>query len=285
MSSQSKSQTGVALALVLWLLAALAVTVGGLVSISREGVARSDMGHLSAKAYYLGRGIARLAMFDKATQVDKTEPDENAEQRLSVGVFTATYKAESALIRVSIHPASGYVSLSGSSEDTWRTLLTKLGGMESAAADEVIVHLLSESFGATAPVGDPSSFAFARQMLTRDSREVVHVERLLSVQGLSRDVYDRIRRSVSPFSSTPTPIMSFAPPELRVAFAGDQESQEEGSLSDGSDRYFCVEMRFEFPGSHRLEQRIWVESTEAGSGLIRLVRVERPMSVVRAQLG
>ena len=62
----TNSQSGMALALVLWMLTALTVLVAGLVAISREGAGSIDAKVISAKAFYIGKGAARLAMRDRA---------------------------------------------------------------------------------------------------------------------------------------------------------------------------------------------------------------------------
>ena len=62
----TKRQSGIALALVLWMLAALSVLAAGLVAMSREGTGSIDAKMTSAKAFYLGKGAARLVMWDRA---------------------------------------------------------------------------------------------------------------------------------------------------------------------------------------------------------------------------
>ena len=52
-----RSQRGVALAVVVWMLAALSVLVAALASMSREEVSAVNTKVVSAKAYYLGKGL------------------------------------------------------------------------------------------------------------------------------------------------------------------------------------------------------------------------------------
>ncbi|MGB2192915.1 MAG: hypothetical protein ACPH3A_10110, partial [Luminiphilus sp.] len=70
-------QQGAALVLVMWLIAAMGITVGGALALAREeiGLASSRLGE--AQAFVLGKGIARLAVLDRARA--QTEADENGD--------------------------------------------------------------------------------------------------------------------------------------------------------------------------------------------------------------
>jgi hypothetical protein len=57
-----------ALALVLWMLTALSVLAAGLVAMSREGTGSIDAKITSAKAFYLGKGAARLVMMGSSAR-------------------------------------------------------------------------------------------------------------------------------------------------------------------------------------------------------------------------
>ena len=54
-----KQETGVALAIVLWLVAALSMMAAGLASLSRDEVSSAATNSLLAKSFYLGKGVAR----------------------------------------------------------------------------------------------------------------------------------------------------------------------------------------------------------------------------------
>ena len=76
MSGISK-QRGVAIVLVMWLVAAMSITVSGALALAREeiGLASSRLGE--AQAFALGKGIARLAVMDRARA--QTAVDENGD--------------------------------------------------------------------------------------------------------------------------------------------------------------------------------------------------------------
>ena len=76
MSGISK-QRGVAIVLVMWLVAAMSITVSGALALAREeiGLASSRLGE--AQAFALGKGIARLAVMDHARA--QTAVDENGD--------------------------------------------------------------------------------------------------------------------------------------------------------------------------------------------------------------
>jgi type II secretory pathway component PulK len=58
-------QSGTAIALVMWLLSVMTITVAGVVSLSRDDVSLAEAQLTTAKAYYLGKGVARLVMRDR----------------------------------------------------------------------------------------------------------------------------------------------------------------------------------------------------------------------------
>lgn len=278
MNKRVSRQRGVALALVLTLLAAMTVTIAGIVSISREDVSLTDLGQQSARAFYLGKGVARLAMYDRLNGPGNEEESAFGEERSREGVFRGRYVFEDATVLAEVIPATAFVSLSASNADTWITLLTGMGGMSEEEARVVLQNMRDQPVDKIAPVGDPMTFDFARQRQSGSARGMAYVERLLSVEGLSRAVYDRIRRSITPFSSLPKPDLALAPAELRAVFSVEEEGPMESEAGPaGSANYFCVDMDINFSASKRYQQRVWVESTDARRGAVKLLRVEAPV--------
>ena len=80
--------------LVMWLVAAMSVTVGGALALAREeiGLASSRLGE--AQAFALGKGIARLAVMDRVRArmaVDENgDPDPAGQSR----VFMSRYEID-----------------------------------------------------------------------------------------------------------------------------------------------------------------------------------------------
>ena len=274
-------QRGAALVLVMWLIAAMGITVGGALALAREeiGLASSRLGE--AQAFTLGKGIARLAVLDRAraqTAVDENgDPDPAGLAR----IFKSQYEVDGLNISAAVYPASGFVSVAESDPEVWRQLLSGIGGLDDGAAAALAEQIVGSELETTASAGSGprGSFQFFSQF--RQGRSVVYVEQLLGVEGMSRAVYDRIRPSISPFNTGSGVDVSVAPPEMRAAFGGPDEigdaPEVAGSSQSGSTGYYCVEIEVSASSSERFTQRIWAESRGSDEfSAVRLTRIEKP---------
>ena len=279
-----RSQRGVALAVVVWMLAALSVLVAALASMSREEVSAVNTKVVSAKAYYLGKGVARLAMRDRALNLmaeaqafRPSGPDTNA------GPYSTTYQFVDATVAATVFPADGFMSIATAESDAWVQFLSQLGGMDAGVARSVVSKLdehFENSVGNGSVIApDTSTFGgYARAYEGRGGQSsVFYVESLLGVEGMTRAVYDRIRRSVAPFRGAAEPNAAVAPPELQAVFQQAGDSEIGAADAPVGSSFFCVELLMDFNGADRVSQRIWVDSSDAAAGAVRLVRIERPV--------
>lgn len=288
----TKRQAGMALALVLWVLTALSVLAAGLVAISREGTGSVDAKITSAKAFYLGKGAARLVMWDRAHEQsgewagEGTTDDVNADN-----IYTASYQFGDVSVIARVFPSSGFMLMPTAASESWVSFLSGVGGLDAASAAQVVDRF--ESYfeeneytgGGSEP--DMSTFDGIQSAYTGGSMAggggISYVETLLGVEGITREVYERIRRSVAPISGSATPDPALAPPELKAVF---QEGLEPPLAKQNSNtRYFCVELLMNFDGVEQMSQRVWVEGRGAERGQSKLVRVERPVLVNSAEAG
>ena len=280
MSGFSK-QRGVALVLVMWLIAAMSITVGGALALAREeiGLASSRLGE--AQAFALGKGIARLAVLDRAraqTAVDeKGDPDPAGLSR----VFMSRYEIDDLTVFATVYPASGFVSVAESDPEVWQQFLSGVGGMDNGAAATLAEQIVNSEVETTASVGSGPANSFQFYSRYRQARSAVYVEQLLGIEGMNRAVYDRIRPSISPFNVGSGVDPAVAPPEMLAAF-GASRKEEPDLLGDQSDPrdvsgYYCVEIEVSVSPSERFVQRIWVESRGSDEfSAVRLTRIEKP---------
>ena len=281
-----RSQRGVALAVVVWMLAALSVLVAALASMSREEVSAINNKVVSAKAYYLGKGVARLAMRDRANSLmaeSQAFPEDAAGANPSL--YNATYQFVDATVAATVFPAAGFMSIATAESDAWVQFLSQLGGMDAGGARGVVsrleAHFENSVGNGSVLAPDTSTFGgYARAYRERGGESnVFYVESLLGVEGVTRAVYDRIRRSVAPFRGVATPNAALAPPELRAVFQQDGDSSSDAADVPAGSSFFCVELLMDFNGADKVSQRIWVDSSDAAAGAVRLVRIERPVWV------
>ena len=276
--------------LVMWLVAAMSVTVGGALALAREeiGLASSRLGE--AQAFALGKGIARLAVMDRAraqTAVDENgDPDPAGLSR----VFMSRYEIDDLTVSATVYPASGFVSVAESDPAVWQQLLSGVGGMHNVVAAALAEQIVNSKLETTASAGSgpPGSFQFYSRY--RRARSAVYVEQLLGIEGMNRAVYDRIRPSISPFNVGSGVDPAVAPPEMLAAF-GASRKEEAGLLgnepeSRDASGYYCVEIEVSASRSERFVQRVWVESQgEDEFSAVRLTRIEKPRQSTLGRAG
>lgn len=286
-----RSQSGVALAVVVWMLAALSVLVASLASMSREEVGAVTGKVVSAKAFYLGKGAARLAMRDRANSLSAESQAFREDAAGDASPYSATYQFADARVAATVFPAAGFMSIATAESDAWVQFLSQLGGMDAGLARSVVSNL-GEHFENSVGNGsvlapDTSTFGgYARSYSGRGGQsDVFYVESLLGVEGMTRAVYDLIRRSVAPFRGAAAPNAALAPPELQAVFQQDANSDTGTADAPAGSSFFCVELLMDFNGADRVSQRIWVDSSNAAIGAVRLVRIERPVWVADMRAG
>jgi len=279
--TRPRCQKGAALVLVMWLVAAMAITVGGALALARDEVNLASARLGEAQTFAIGKGIARLAVFDRARARTVTNDDGEVDQAVLTRIFDTQYELDGFRIVATVYPASGFVSVAEADPDVWRRLLAGVGELDDASAaslaQQIVATELEASSAGSGPVGSFQSFSRERQ-----SRSGVYVEQLLGVEGMNRAVYDRIRPSISPFNVRSGVDDTAAPPEMRAAFGNGTEG--ESSLDSGPQEdaaagsgYYCVEIEVSTSPSEGFAQRIWVESRGSDEfSAVRLARVERP---------
>ena len=278
-----KGQSGTAMALVLWLLAAMSVTVAGAVSLSRDEVSLADDGFTSAKAFYLGKGVARLVMHDRWVSRLSNNESAGSDDRPRA-IFSRRYRIAGADVDATVIPATGFISLVGSEPDTWRTLFTALGGMDPSAAQQVASELSGlKGPGTSVEPANLTGFGAYKYRYGGGEGNVAHIESLLRLEGMTRDTYERVRGFIAPMSGPAQPNLLFAPVEIKSAFGG--ENTNDFAREDGVGSGFCVELSMNFDAGSLYMQRIWVVIGDSQSAALDLVRVDRPVRLNQGGVG
>lgn len=279
MKAKRNLQSGAAMALVMWLLAAMSVTVGGAVSLSRDEVSLADDGVTSARAFYLGKGVARLVMHDFAVaRQSDNAPDELGDQ--PGPFFIRTYAIAGADVQARVIPSAGFVSLVGSDTETWRTLFTDLGGMEPSAAQQVASKVFDLKGVGAAP-SSLTGFGAYKYKYGGGVGSVAHVESLLRIEGMTRDTYERVRGYIAPFSGPARPNLLYAPEGIKSAFGVVGDAPNDPGASSG----FCIQLKMAFGSGDRYVQRVWVKVADGAGEALNLVKVERPVRQLQGEVG
>ena len=222
---KANSQSGYALALLLWMITGMSLMVTAVIHFAREDIGLSELRINEAKSQALARGLGYLVSRDMALKefealrsgVENEEldvPDRledkngGVTQRQSVGPYE--YGFERALGRVFVRPASGFVSLNNASEaELFRTLvaLGQVGSGDAANMTRGIIDYRNQ----VSPV--------SREMT--DFRGYRFKEELLIAEGMTRSVYDRVKDFVHVHRTSGIDPNS-APLELASIFTGEQ---------------------------------------------------------------
>jgi len=97
--TRARSQQGAALVLVMWLVAAMAITVGGALALARDEVNLASARLGEAQTFVIGKGIARLAVLDRARARTATNDDGEVDQAALTRVFKAQYELDGFVLR------------------------------------------------------------------------------------------------------------------------------------------------------------------------------------------
>ena len=146
--------------------------------------------------------------------------------------------------------------------------------MAMRLADNIVASDVRASVGSSGAV----SFAAARRDVLPASG---FVEQLLAADGMTREVYDRIKRSISPFPADAEPDLSSSPPELVASLmeaVSDKNPIMTSGLEKSSQGDFCVELVVTGLGDRGFTQRVWVQNFGGSrETALRLIRAERAL--------
>ena len=222
---RANSQSGYALALLLWMITGMSLMVTAVIHFARDDIGLSELRINEAKSRALARGLGYLAVRDMAVRAfessrrgigneeagspaSRGREDERVSQRRDVGPFE--YRFEDVSGTVFIRPASAFVSLNNASEDELFKILIALGQAESGDAISMMQGVIDYR-NQVSPV--------SRDMT--DFRGYRFKEELLTAGGMTRSVYDRVKDFVH-VHRTMGLDPGDAPPELASIFIGER---------------------------------------------------------------
>ncbi len=192
-------QSGVALAIVVWFLAAMSLLVAGIVFQAKADTRMAQSHIARAKAAAAGDGAIQLMLAAlKSNQLEGFRGRGVPQLELKIGVQQVT---------VLLVPTGGLIDLNGATRD----LLVAL--FASAASDP---QLLADNVVKWRKQPDPRS---------RQARKFSAIEDLLHVEGVTRTVFESVRDAVvvGPVRNTGIDWMSAPPSVLQVLTGSDAD--------------------------------------------------------------
>ena len=186
-ASLPDSQRGVALAVVIWFLAAMSILVAGIVHQARMDTRLTQLQVSQARAVAVADGAIQLALADMMRM-------EREGESVSRGTRTGVYTLADARVTVGFTPVTGLVDLNMASEELLVALFAHGAGTGEKVAEELALNMIEWRSPAAAG---------GRNILAREPGfpEARHgrfqaVEDLMLVPGIGRDIFESIRDSV-----------------------------------------------------------------------------------------
>lgn len=184
-SRAARAQRGVALLLVLWLLAGLAMLAASLAGSSRVGVRSANLARSLAVAESLGDAAINLTMAELASS--------------AAGRGAATGREltiDGKGVSVSVVPLNGFININTAEEPLLEALLQTAGQLAPGAAKSLAQRILDwrDPDASARPQGaeDPAYAAAGVAFRTRGTRFEA-IDDLMQVLGMTYEVFDKIR--------------------------------------------------------------------------------------------
>ena len=222
---KANSQSGYALALLLWMITGMSLMVTAVIHFARDDIGLSELRVKEAKSRALSRGLGFLVSRDIALRqfeelragIENTEEDprragaaENDEDGVTKALGPFEYRFERVVGSVIVRPVSGLVSLNNASEEELFRTIVALGQADSGEAIGMMQGIIDYR-NQVSPV--------SREM--NDFRGYRFKEELLTTAGMTRSIYDRVKDFVHVHRTNGLDPRS-APPELASIFSGER---------------------------------------------------------------
>lgn len=239
-------QSGMALVLLLWFLAALALLVTGLMGLSRQEVHAVRLQQGQAQASAVGDGVARMVAQGLILRDSNSPP---LQARIQMREF---------LVHIRIVPSTGFVDILSAEGPLLEQVFSRAAHIDQAQAQRLVSSI--------------------EQWRTADQNEggrgrrgpsVFVLEDIMVVPGLTRDIFNKIRWFVCAGCNSRGLNLEDAPYHLQQAMdwtkAGEAETDPAAvgePLSPGGE--YRIDVRVLVADGTVMQRSIWMEQGELG---------------------
>ena len=212
-------EMGFALALLLWMIAGMSLAVTAVIHLARTDLGFAELRIREAQVDAAARGAALMAvqdfLNDRAPQLEGGEQVESNRRQ-----FDYQLSGGAGVTAIILKP-SGFFSLNGAGHGQLLELFHSVGGasdeLAEILADEVIAYR-----------GQSSAVSFEMMYFEGFTQR----EELLALPSMTREVYDKIKVFVQPFTKASF-ILANAPTRLRQLFPESEDQEETGFAERG----------------------------------------------------
>lgn len=194
--NDAQSQRGFAIALLLWMIAGMSLTVAAVIHFARLDTSQAELRIDEAKVRAISSGVTWLVLRDdamgrfgaaQAVIDDAVEGEGDGDEDGRPNSSSKRYRFDNGIDATAVvHPSNGFVSLNNADQAELQMLFVDMAKLNESMAQEIIDGVLKYRT-------DFPGFRF--------------VEELLAVGGSTRVVYDRVKDYVHPYR---TGALSFA---------------------------------------------------------------------------
>ncbi|HEY7885232.1 MAG TPA: hypothetical protein VIC08_09820, partial [Cellvibrionaceae bacterium] len=212
--SINQAQQGLALALMLWFVAALALLVSGLALTAKTDISYTRVHLAQAEAEAAADGAALIYLAQLTSMVDE---ELSGPARVQIGKY---------LVYLRLVPASGLIDYRQASEQTLTQLFTTAAGLDPADA-----AILSQSVVQWRALE-------VEQKQHQAAGEAVGInvlEDIMAAPGLTREIFDRIKLLITVRGQGTDVDTNTAPLEVLEVLAMDDGSQVDHWLAERTD--------------------------------------------------
>lgn len=249
-------QTGVALALILWFIAALALLVAGLMALSRAEVSNARLYLAQAQAAAVGDGVAVLASRGMYRRV----PGSDLLGKQPFDTYSTTLR---------FVPASGLIDVTTADPELLQLLFVAATQLQLAQARELVDSVLQWRA------------VSEEQKSQRHRTPVAHVlEDIMLVPGLSRAVFEQLRWYVCAGCNNGSFNWQHAPAEVGALLADSPWSEAEAETADAGDWLQLsgagrVDARVKMPDGSVFQRSVWLSKNGTFSRRYTAFRVKQ----------
>lgn len=254
-----RSQSGVALAILVWFLAAMSLLVAGIVMQARVDIKLAQLHATRARVEAAADGAIQLALADLMW----SELNEQFSPRAVSGSFHSVGDID---VSVSFVRLSGLVDLNMAPQELLFVLFAAIEGMDEEVADELSASVVKWRYGDFAPgqyeagaYGEPAGGGVELEGMTEPhSGRFEAIEDLLLIQGVDRRIFEAIQDSVYVAQAGQAGVdwVSAPVPVLRALGEMDDEAArdlaESRSLEQGGDLLIPEGLNLDFQAEAEL---------------------------------
>ena len=215
----AERETGFALALLLWMIAGMSLAVTAVIHLARTDLGFAELRIREAQVDAAARGAALMAvqgfLNDRAPESGREEQVETNRRQ-----FNYQMSGDISVTAILLKP-SGFLSLNGADREQLVEFFLLVGGaseeLAEILADEVIAYR-----------GQSSAVSFEMMYFEGFTQR----EELLTLPSMTREVYDKIKGFVQPFTKASF-ILANAPKRLRQLFPESDDQELAGFAGQG----------------------------------------------------